>query len=248
MAALSVHGLEKAYGGLRVTRGVSLEVEVGEIHALIGPNGAGKTSLVNQISGTVATDAGRILLAGRDVTGLPFRRRVRLGLARTFQTTALVGDLTALDNVALAVQGRVAGSLSLRPGRGDEALRGPALAALDEVGLARRAGVAAGRLSHGERRALEIAAALATQPQVLLLDEPLAGAGAEETERLIGLLLTLRKRFAILLVEHDTRAVFALADTVTVLVEGSVVAQGAPQEIRASAAVRAAYLGEDEAA
>ncbi len=240
--------LRKHYGGLAVTDGVSLDVLPGEIHAVIGPNGAGKTTLIHEITGVVRPDAGQVLFAGRDVTRLSLPRRVRAGLARTFQVTSVIPGFTALGNVALAVQARSGSSFRfLRPAAAEGATNAAAMAALAEVGLADRAEVPAGTLSHGEKRALELAIALATKPRLLLLDEPLAGAGPEETERLIALLTRLRAAYTILLVEHDMQAVFALADRVSVLVYGRVIATGSVAEIRGNPEVRAAYLGEDEA-
>ncbi|MBR0661147.1 ABC transporter ATP-binding protein [Neoroseomonas oryzicola] len=240
--------LRKHYGGLAVTDGVSLDVLPGEIHAVIGPNGAGKTTLIHEITGVVRPDAGQVVFAGRDVTRLSLPRRVRAGLARTFQITSVVPGFTALANVALAVQARLGSSFRfLRPAASEAATNTAAMDALAEVGLADRAEVPAGALSHGEKRALELAIALATKPRLLLLDEPLAGAGPEETERLIALLTRLKSAYTILLVEHDMQAVFALADRVSVLVYGRVIATGTVAEIRGNPEVRAAYLGEDEA-
>ncbi len=245
---LELRDLRKHYGGLAVTDGVSLDVQAGEIHAVIGPNGAGKTTLIHEMTGVVAPDSGRVLFAGRDVTRLSLPRRARAGLARSFQITSVVAGFTALENVALAAQARAGSSFRfLRPASTERALNDAALAALAEVGLAERASVPAGSLSHGEKRALELAIALATQPRLLLLDEPLAGAGPEETERLVALLTRLKARYTILLVEHDMQAVFALADRISVLVYGRVIATGGVGEIRANPEVRAAYLGEDEA-
>ena len=240
--------LRKHYGGLAVTDGVSLDVLPGEIHAVIGPNGAGKTTLIHQVSGIVAPDSGRILFAGADIMRLSLPRRVRAGLARSFQITSVVAGFTALENVALAVQARSGSSFRfLRPAASERATNEAAMAALEEVGLGSRAAIPAGALSHGEKRALELAIALATKPRLLLLDEPLAGAGPEETERLIALLTRLRAAYTILLVEHDMQAVFALADRISVLVYGRVIATGSVAEIRGNAEVRAAYLGEDDA-
>ncbi|RAI58798.1 ABC transporter ATP-binding protein [Roseicella frigidaeris] len=246
---LRLDGLRKRFGGLTVTDAVSLAVAPGEIHAVIGPNGAGKTTLIHQVSGTLRPDAGRVLFAGQDVTGLPLARRARLGLARSFQITSVLPGFSALENVALAVQGRSGSSFRfLRPAAAEAMLNEAAMAALAQTGLAGRAAVPAAALSHGERRQLELAIALAMQPRLLLLDEPLAGTGPEEAERLVALLQGLRGRYAILLVEHDMAAVFALADRVSVLVQGRLLASGAPAAIRADPAVRVAYLGEDEAA
>ena len=245
---LALDRLQKRFGGLTVTDDVSLGIAPGEIHAVIGPNGAGKTTLINLVSGTLRPDAGRVLLAGRDVTALPLARRARLGLARSFQVSSLLPGFSALENAALAVQARSGSSFRfLRPAASEHAVNAEAMAALEQAGLADRAPVPAAALSHGERRQLELAVALAMNPRLLLLDEPLAGAGPEETERLVTLLRGLKGRYAILLVEHDMQAVFALADTVSVLVYGRVIASGAPEAVRADPAVRAAYLGEDAA-
>jgi branched-chain amino acid transport system ATP-binding protein len=247
-ALLSLRSLRKRFGGLAVTDDVSLDVAAGGIHAIIGPNGAGKTTLINLISGVLAVDEGEIVFDGRDITRLPLPRRARLGLARSFQITSVVPAFTALENVALAVQARAGSSFRfLRPAATEARLNAPAMAALAAVGLAARAGTPAGAMSHGEKRQLELAIALATEPRLLLLDEPLAGAGPEETERLIGILRMLKSRHTIMLVEHDMQAVFALADRISVLVYGRLIATGTPDAIRANAEVRAAYLGEDEA-
>ena len=246
-ALLSVQGLRKHYGGLAVTNNVSLDVQPGEIHALIGPNGAGKTTLIHQITGTVMPDAGRVIFAGRDITRLSLPQRVHSGLARSFQITSIIAGFSVLENVTLAAQGQSGSSFRFfRAAAGETALNENARAALAEVGLADRASIIAGALSHGEKRALEIAIALATRPKLLLLDEPLAGAGPEETEKLITLLRGLKSRYAILLVEHDMQAVFALADRISVLAEGRIIASGSTADIRLSAEVRAAYLGEEE--
>ena len=246
-ALLSVRGLRKHYGGLAVTNNVSLEVQHSEIHALIGPNGAGKTTLIHQITGTVMPDAGRVIFAGRDITRLSLPQRVHAGLARSFQITSIIAGFSVLENVTLAAQGQSGSSFRFfRAAAGETALNENARAALAEVGLADRASIIAGALSHGEKRALEIAIALATRPKLLLLDEPLAGAGPEETEKLITLLRGLKSRYAVLLVEHDMQAVFALADRISVLAEGRIIASGSTADIRLSAEVRAAYLGEEE--
>jgi len=243
---LELHGLSKNFGALTVTSDVSLTVLPGEIHAIIGPNGAGKTTLIHQISGTLRPDRGTIRFAGQDVTALPFERRARLGLARSFQITSIVPGFTALENVALAVQARSGSSFRfLRPVATEKALNEEARAALDTVGLEQVADRTAAALSHGEKRQLELAIAIAMNPRLLLLDEPLAGAGPEETERLIGILHGLRSRYGILLVEHDMQAVFALADRISVLVYGRVIVTGTVDEIRGHPEVRTAYLGED---
>jgi branched-chain amino acid transport system ATP-binding protein len=244
---LSVERLVKRFGGLVATDSLSLDVREGEVHALIGPNGAGKTTLIAQLSGFLRSDSGRIEFDGRDITALPAAARVRLGLARSFQITSVLRDFTALDNVALAEQARQGHSFRFwKPARGDQSLRAPARAVLAEVGLADRADVPAAMLSHGEQRQLEVAMALACDPRLLLLDEPMAGMGAEESARMVGLLRGLRGTRTMLLIEHDMDVVFALADRITVLVYGRALATGTPHEIRANPDVRVAYLGEGE--
>ncbi|WP_424813887.1 ABC transporter ATP-binding protein [Roseococcus sp. YIM B11640] len=248
-ALLELRNLRKAFGGLVVTDDVSLDLRQGEIHALIGPNGAGKTTLIHQISGTLTPDSGAVLFAGRDVTHMPMARRARAGLARSFQITSIVPGFTTLANAALAVQARSGSSFRFfRPAGQEAALNDQAMAALTEVGLERRAGVPAAVLSHGEKRQLELAIALAMKPRLLLLDEPLAGTGPEEAERLLRILGALRERYGVLLIEHDMPAVFALADRISVLAQGRVIASGTKDEIRANPVVREAYLGEDELA
>jgi branched-chain amino acid transport system ATP-binding protein len=244
-AILELQGLVKSFGALRVTAGVDLAILAGETHAIIGPNGAGKTTLVNQISGAVAADAGRIVFDGRDVTRLPMPARARLGLARSFQITQVLPRFTALENVALAVQAGSGSSFRFwQPAAAEEALNAPAREALQIVDLAPRADTPAGALSHGEKRRLELAIALAQAPKLMLLDEPAAGAGAEETRRLVEILRGVKRRTTIVLVEHDMQAVFALADRISVLVEGRIIATGTPEAVRADAGVRTAYLGE----
>ena len=243
---LEVRGLTKGFGGLIATDRVDLDVLAGETHAVIGPNGAGKTTLLAQLAGELPADAGTIHFAGRDVTGLSAAARSRLGLARSFQITSVFREFTALDNVALAVQAHAGHSFRFwRPARSERALREPARATLETVGLGERAEVTAATLAHGEQRQLEIALALATAPRLLLLDEPTAGMGPDESQRMIRLLGSLKARHTILLVEHDMDAVFALADRISVMLYGRLIATGTPEEIRANAAVRQAYLGED---
>ena len=247
-ALLELDGLAKSYGALAVTRDVSLTVRPGEVHALIGPNGAGKTTLVGQVAGSIRPDRGRIVFGGRDITSLPPQRRARLGLARSFQIITLLPHFTARENVAVAVQRRHGSSFHFWRDAGRErALNTEAEAALAAVGLADRAATQASALSHGEKRHLELAVALACAPKLLLLDEPMAGVGHDEAARLLALLQGLRGQFAMLLVEHDMDAVFALSDRVSVLVAGAVIASGPPAAIRADPAVRAAYLGDDNA-
>ena len=243
---LRVEGLTKSFGALRATDGVELEVQEGETLAIIGPNGAGKTTLISQLAGNLRSDAGRVRFAGEDVTALSAPRRARKGFARSFQITSVFPEFTTLDNVALAVQARAGHSLRFwRPAMSDPALIEPARQVLKEVGLETRAGVIAANLSHGEHRQLEVAMALATQPRLLLLDEPMAGMGIDESQRMIGLLATLKRRQTMVLVEHDMDAVFRLADRIAVLVYGRVIATGLPEEIRVNEEVRKAYLGED---
>ena len=242
---LRLERLSKSFGALKVTDGIDLDIPAGETHAIIGPNGAGKTTLIHQISGALAPDAGRIVVDGRDVTHLPMPARAHLGLARSFQITHVLPRFTALENVALAVQARSGSSFHFwQPAAREEALNAPAMDALQVVELTARAQTPAGSLSHGETRRLEIAIALAQAPKLLLLDEPMAGAGAEETRRLVETLKRLKRRYTIVLVEHDMHAVFALADRISVLVEGRIIASGTPDAVRSDAAVRAAYLGD----
>ncbi len=244
--ALRLEALRKRFGGLVVTDDVTLDVRPGELHAIIGPNGAGKTTLINQISGLVEPDSGSIVFSGQDLAGVPVHGRAALGVARTFQITSILADFSVLENVALAVQARVGSSFRFfgRVAR-EEALNNAAMAALAEVGLADRAAIAAGKLSHGEKRALELAVALAARPGLLLLDEPMAGAGRSETEQLVAVLKKLKGRLPMLLVEHDMDAVFALADRISVLIYGRVIASGTAGEVRADPQVIAAYLGEE---
>jgi len=243
--ALRLEGLRKNFGSLVVTDDVTLDIAPGEMHAIIGPNGAGKTSLVNQISGLIAPDDGTILFAGADITSLPPEARAMRGLARSFQITSILPGVPVLENVALAVQARAGSSFRFFGRAADEvALNLPAMAALEQVGIADRAFVRAGELSHGEKRALELAIALAMRPTLLLLDEPMAGIGREETERMVELLLRLKGQFTMILVEHDMAAVFALADRISVLIRGRVLTTGSPQEVRSDPQVITAYLGE----
>jgi branched-chain amino acid transport system ATP-binding protein len=243
---LRTESLSKNFGGLRVTDDVTLEVMPGELHAVIGPNGAGKTTLINQISGLLAPEAGRIVFAGEDVTQLPPHARAARGLARSFQITSILPRFSVLENVALAVQARRGTSFRFfGKAAGEDSLNAPALAALAQVGLAERANVAAGELSHGEKRALELAIALAMEPKLLLLDEPMAGTGRDETDRLVAVLHSLKGRFPMVLVEHDMTAVFALADRISVMIYGRILASGPPDAVRADPQVVAAYLGNE---
>ena len=243
---LEIRDLRKSFGAVHATQGVNLEVRPGELHALIGPNGAGKTTLLSQISGEILPDAGSIWLDGGDITRMPAHKRPGAGLARSFQISQLYPDFTAEDNVAMAVQAHSPGGFNLwRNARRMARLREPARHALERVGLGDRAGVRVSALAHGEKRQLELAMALSLDASVLLLDEPMAGMGAEESQRMTALLQTLKGRYAILLVEHDMDAVFALADRVTVLVYGKTIFTGTPDEVRRHPDVRAAYLGEE---
>ena len=243
-----IRGLSKSFGGLRATDRVDLDVPEGQTHAVIGPNGAGKTTLIGQLAGDLRPDAGMTRFAGQDVTALDAPTRSRLGLARSFQITSIFRDFTAVDNVALAVQAHSGHSFRFwRPARAQRALREPALAVLDSVGLGGRTDVLAANLAHGEQRQLEIAMALATRPRLLLLDEPVAGMGLEESQRMVRLLGGLKGRVTILLVEHDMDAVFTLADRISVMVYGRIIATGTPEEVRGNAEVRRAYLGEEAA-
>jgi branched-chain amino acid transport system ATP-binding protein len=245
-AVLRIQNLTKNFGGLRVTDDVTLDVMPGELHAVIGPNGAGKTTLINQISGLLAPDAGTIVFAGEDVTTMPVAARAQRGLARSFQITSILPRFSVLENVALAVQARRGTSFRFFGHAADEEeLNVPAMAALAQVGLAERADAPAGELSHGEKRALELAIALAMEPKLLLLDEPMAGTGHDESERLVAVLRSLKGRFPMVLVEHDMTAVFALADRISVLIYGRILASGPPAQVRADPAVVTAYLGEE---
>jgi branched-chain amino acid transport system ATP-binding protein len=242
---LRVERLVRRFGGILATDHVSLDVAKGELHAIIGPNGAGKTTLISQLTGHLAPHSGSVFLGGRDITGMPAYRRSALGLARSFQITSLLPDFTAAENVALAAQAHHGHSFRFwANARKERALRDAAQAALDRVGLAGRADVLVSRLSHGEQRELELAVALATRPQLLLLDEPMAGLGATESARMVKLLQELRREVTIVLVEHDMAAVFALADRISVLVYGRVIASGAPADIRQNDEVKRAYLGD----
>jgi branched-chain amino acid transport system ATP-binding protein len=243
---LSIERLMKRFGGLTATNDLSLSVEKGEVHAVIGPNGAGKTTLIAQLSGLLAPDSGRIMFKGQDITALPAHRRSALGLARSFQVTSIFLNFTAEDNVALAVQAHSGHSFRfVRAARAEAALREPARQALARVGLEHRADVVAADLSHGEQRQLEIAMAIATNPTVLLLDEPMAGMGPEESSRMIKVLQGFKGTHTLLLIEHDMDAVFRLADKITVLVYGQAIATGRPEDIRKNPEVKRAYLGDE---
>jgi branched-chain amino acid transport system ATP-binding protein len=245
---LRVERLVRRFGGILATDNVSLDVASGELHAIIGPNGAGKTTLISQLTGQLLPHSGSIRLVGQDITRVPAYRRSALGLARSFQITSLLLDFTAADNVALAAQAHDGHSFHFWGNARKVAhLRKAAQSALDRVGLGHRADVVVSRLSHGEQRELELAVALATRPQLLLLDEPMAGLGITESARMVKLLGELRREVSIVLVEHDMDAVFALADRITVLVYGRVIASDVPAAIRQNQEVRRAYLGEQHA-
>ena len=233
-ALLVIQDLVKNFGGLRVTDHVTLDIQPGEIHALIGPNGAGKSTLIGQIMGEITPDAGAILLEGHAMRGLSQAARVRRGLARTFQTPETLGEYTARENVAVALLARGA------PAR-------EAALYLERAAMSARADMRVADLSHGERKQLELAIALATKPRVLLLDEPMAGLGPSESAQMIDILRGLRGEVAMLLVEHDMKAVFALADRISVLVYGAIIASGDAQAIQADPLVREAYLGVGDA-
>ena len=242
---LAIRNLRKSFGALKATDGVDLDLRPGEIHALIGPNGAGKSTLIHQISGSLKPDSGTIHFLGQDMSDIDMAARARLGLARSFQTSSLAQEFSALRNVMLAVQARQGSSLRFfRPVMRDRSLTEPAMAMLERVGLADRAHVPAAELSHGEGRQLEIAIALAQDPKALLLDEPMAGMGPEGSKNLTRFLDGLRREAPILLVEHDMDAVFALADRISVLVYGRVIATGKVDDIRNNPEVRRAYLGD----
>jgi branched-chain amino acid transport system ATP-binding protein len=246
MAALKVEGLVKRYGALLVTDNVSLDIEAGELHAVIGPNGAGKTTLINQLSGELAADEGSIRFEGEHVTALPVHERARRGLLRSYQITSIFEEFSVLENAALAALGSREHAFSFwQPLLGNARAREAAHEALAATGLLPRAGVAAGELGYGERRQLELAMALAAKPKFLLLDEPMAGMSVQESAAVIDLLKGLKRRYTILLVEHDMDAVFALADRISVLVYGNVMFTGTPDEIRNHPEVRAVYLGEE---
>ena len=246
---LELRNATKRFGGVTATDAVSLDVKRGEVHALIGPNGAGKTTLIGQIAGDIACDSGAVVFEGADVTRATQHERVRAGLARSYQITSIFKRLTVLDNLALAVQARSGSSFSFwRPVAGETALAEEAHAIAAEIGLSGRELAVAATLAHGEQRALEVGLALATRPRLVLLDEPTAGMGPEESQRMVALVERIRARVAVLLVEHDMDAVFRLADRVSVLVSGRVIATGLPAAIRAHPEVKKAYLGESAAA
>ena len=243
---LKVENLVKNFGGLIATDALNLEVEQGEIHAVIGPNGAGKTTLIHQLSGMLKPDDGSIHFAGQDIGHLSPANRCHAGMVRSYQITSIFKDFSVLHNVAMSIQAQEGHSFRFwRNADKDVDLAGKAMAILEEIGLQERANVLAENLAHGEQRRLEIAMALATSPKLLLLDEPMAGMGPEESARVTKYLNSMKGRYTMLLIEHDMDAVFALADRITVLVYGQAVACGTPEEIRNNAGVRQAYLGED---
>ena len=246
MTLLSVESLRKSYGALKVTDDLNLAVDEGELHAVIGPNGAGKSTLIAQLSGQAGSDSGRVRFDGADIMGLPMHQRVRRGMSRSFQITSILPAFTVLENVAVAAQARQGSSFRFfGPVAREDTLNEEAMAVLARVGLADCADRGAGQLSHGEKRQLELAIALATRPRLLLLDEPLAGTSGSEAERLVDLMRDLKGAVTIVLIEHDMDAVFRLADRISVLVYGRIIATGAPDAIRADPRVRAAYLGEE---
>jgi branched-chain amino acid transport system ATP-binding protein len=248
MTLLQVRGLSKRFGGLVATDALDLDVESGEIHAVIGPNGAGKTTLISQLSGALAPDAGSIVLKGQDVTALSVHERVQRGIARSYQVTNVFRALSALDNVVLAVQAGDGSSFGFwRPVREERHLYERAHELLHRVGLHQRGDVLAGALAHGEQRQLEVALALATRPRLLLLDEPMAGMGPDESARMVTLIEELRDGLTIILIEHDMDAVFRLADRISVLVYGRVLATGRADAVRSDPVVRQAYLGTETA-
>jgi branched-chain amino acid transport system ATP-binding protein len=244
---LHVEHLRKAFGALVATDDVTLDVREGETHALIGPNGAGKTTLIGQLTGELSPDQGRIYFGGRDITDLPTARRAQLGLARSFQITSIFDSFTAEGNIALAVQATEPHSFRFwTPADRIARLRQPARALLNDVGLGARANTVAARMSHGQHRQLELGMAFATRPAMLLLDEPMAGLGAEESRTMLALLAEVKDRYTILLIEHDMDVVFSLADRISVLVGGRIIASGNAEQIRNDPLVRSAYLGEED--
>jgi len=246
---LSLRNLSKRFGGVVAVDGVTLDVAAGEVHALIGPNGAGKTTLIHQISGSLPCDQGQIVFLENDLTKTKAHERVRAGLARSYQITSIFRRFSVLDNLALAVQARSGSSFSFwRPVAAETALFDEARAIASQIGLAEKTTYLASSLSHGEQRALEVGLALATRPKLVLLDEPMAGMGPEESNRMIGLIGRIRAEVAVLLVEHDMDAVFRLADRISVMVNGRLIATGLPDQIRMNEEVRKAYLGDELAA
>ncbi|CAN7175125.1 ABC transporter ATP-binding protein [Variovorax paradoxus] len=244
MSLFRIEGLVKRFGGLLATDHVNLTVERGEVHALIGPNGAGKTTLVNLITGLLKADAGRILLDEKDITGFKDHQRVAAGMSRCFQVTRVFAKETVHDNLMLAAQAHAGSSLRfMAPRAAERGLVERAVALADRVGLGNERHRIAGTLPHGAQRALDVALALAAEPKLLLLDEPMAGMGPDESARMVELIESLRESMAILLIEHDMDAVFRLADRLTVLVQGRVLMSGTADEVRGHPDVQAVYLG-----
>jgi branched-chain amino acid transport system ATP-binding protein len=249
LPVLSLRNLSKRFGGVIAVDRVDLELAAGEVHALIGPNGAGKTTLIGQIAGAIPADSGEIRFLQEDVTRMPPHERVRAGLARSYQITSIFRRFSVLDNLALAVQARSGSSFSFwRPVAAEAALFDEARSLAEEINLEAKLDSLASTLSHGEQRSLEVGLALATRPKLVLLDEPMAGMGPEESKRMIELIGRIRERLTVLLVEHDMDAVFRLADRISVMVNGRLIATGAPEKIRMNEEVRRAYLGDEVAA
>ena len=243
---LHVDNLVKRFGGLAATDHATLQVKAGEIHALIGPNGAGKTTLIHQISGALAPDEGRVVFDGEDLTHTAMHQRARMGLVRSYQITSVFTRLTVQDNLGLAIQAGEGSSFQFwQAARSEHARYARAAEVAERVGLQAQLMQPAGALSHGEQRQLEVGLALATSPKLMLLDEPMAGMGPDESERMVQLLQSLRGHTTLLLVEHDMDAVFRLADTISVLVSGQVIACGTAEQIKNDAAVKRAYLGDE---
>ena len=244
-SVLKVTGLTKRFGALIANEDIDLEVTAGELHAVIGPNGAGKTTFISQLAGELQPNQGRIALNDRDVTAMPVHKRALLGLSRSYQITSIIPSFTALENVALAAQAVDGNSYKFwRPAKSIDRLNEKAAAILEEIGIGDRQNLLASNMAHGEHRQLEIAMAMATDPKLLLLDEPTAGMGPAATESMIGFLRTLKGRYSILLIEHDMDVVFSLADRISVLVNGRCIATDQPDQIRQNPEVRRAYLGD----
>ena len=243
---LELRGLVRRYGGIIATDHLNLTVAEGETHAIIGPNGAGKTTLIQQISGGLSPDEGSIIFQGHDITALAMDQRVHLGLARSYQITNIFRQCTVTDNLALAVQARHGSSMRFwRPALSESQLFNEARSLAEKIGLGQHLNSLAGNLAHGEQRLLEVGLALATRPRMLLLDEPMAGMGPKESRSLLPLIQSLSDELTVVLVEHDMETVFQLADRISVLVAGRVIATGTPEEIRHNAEVRKAYLGDE---
>jgi branched-chain amino acid transport system ATP-binding protein len=246
---LQTEAITKRYGAILVTDKVSLDVKEGELHAIIGPNGAGKTTLINQLSGELRSDSGQIRFGNEDVTGFGINARARMGLVRSYQITSVFDEFTVLENATLAALGARTHAFKFwRSLLGDQAALAAAREGIEAAGLSTRTDAPASALGYGERRQLELAMALAARPKFLLLDEPMAGMSVQESGAVVALLKSLKRKYTILLVEHDMNAVFALADRISVLVYGRLMVTGTPEEIRGNAEVRAIYLGEEEIA